>query len=162
MTIYIWQPRRKYRNNYSEAQLDTAVLKVRSEEMSLTQAAMYFGIPRSTIQSRVDISRACTIVKKRREKSTNIVLSKNKRYPYLEEELDAAVLKVRNQEMGLTKAAKLFGIPVSTVQSRLHKLIKTRLDEEVPTVPVSLPVTMIKSEPLEVTTANFPDTSSCN
>ncbi|XP_021694822.1 uncharacterized protein LOC110674792 [Aedes aegypti] len=44
---------KKYGENYTSAVLSTAIAKVRGKEMSIKKDAKHFGIPRSTIRSRL-------------------------------------------------------------------------------------------------------------
>ncbi|XP_062551536.1 uncharacterized protein LOC134216729 [Armigeres subalbatus] len=47
------EQRKKYRTSYSQDEISAAVRKVRSKEMGINEAAKHFGVPRSTIRSRL-------------------------------------------------------------------------------------------------------------
>lgn len=53
--FHIHQPPRskRYRNTYSEAEISAACDKIRHKEMSIKKAAKHYGIPRTTIRSRL-------------------------------------------------------------------------------------------------------------
>ncbi|XP_062711732.1 uncharacterized protein LOC134289617 [Aedes albopictus] len=47
------KPPKKYAENYTPAALSAAIAMIRDKKMSIKKAAKYFGIPRSTIRSRL-------------------------------------------------------------------------------------------------------------
>ncbi|XP_058817167.1 uncharacterized protein LOC131680470 [Topomyia yanbarensis] len=83
----------KYGKNYTPAVLSTALAKVQNHEMSIKKAAKYFGIPRSTIRSR--------ILKKNQDQiragpDTNLLMEE-------ENELEAWIIDMQNRGYPITK-----------------------------------------------------------
>ncbi|CAK1587498.1 unnamed protein product [Parnassius mnemosyne] len=133
------EERNKTYKQYTEEELQMAVDAVQNNEMSHTEAAEFFKVPRKTISAKI-----CNITDKEEERSQSPEENRKRKWPkklphkdrnrtykqYTEKALRMAIDAVQNEEMSRSEASAKFKVPKKTLDSRLRLQNSIAKDEE--------------------------------
>ncbi|CAK1587505.1 unnamed protein product [Parnassius mnemosyne] len=126
----------KMYKQYTDKELQMPNDAVQNNEMSHTEAAEFFKVPRKAISAKIrnitdkedDNSLLVERTRKRSKKLTKEEVNKTYKQ-YTDEELQMANDAVQNNEMSHTEAAELFKVPRKTISAKIRN-IKDKEEEE--------------------------------